>query len=525
MASNSDRVIAVVSPRSRGGVSIFDMGEAFTAESVQEFRSEEPVIRSTVHELQKKGCEVLNVGPMTISFAASPKQFQDLFGVKVNKEKKDLLQGLSKVEYFTATAEETKKLREPPKALKPMIEGVAIAHPPDLFASPLPPIAPIDPDAYRYFFAPDDIAVMLRSSRVHRLGGTGHDIVIAMIDTGHYAHPFFNWHGYRVLPTLLGPGQSDPGDDSVGHGTGESANLFAAAPDIRLLPIKGVLDPVGDFNVAMAATPRPHIISNSWGYNVDHQSWVELRENEPYLPYLSYDYLRLLEATIVLAVSEGIVVCFAAGNSEKGFPGSHLDVISVGGVHVNYPELSLEASSYASSFASQLYPGRHCPDLCGLVGKAVKVEYRIRAPGIMLPVQPDSDLDWKAPSTGATNDGWGIFSGTSAACPQVAGVAALLLEKKPGMSPSEVKAKLMATARDVTVGTSANGESAGPGVDNATGAGLVDAKWAYITTFGDVAAEFIGSSSEKQRQMFESGQMPRETADFIADFMDTLRSR
>ena len=80
MATNSDKVIAVVSPCSRGGVSIFDSEEAFTAESVQEFRSEESVIRSTVHELQRRGCEVLNVGPMTISFAAPPKVFQDLFG-------------------------------------------------------------------------------------------------------------------------------------------------------------------------------------------------------------------------------------------------------------------------------------------------------------------------------------------------------------------------------------------------------------------------------------------------------------
>jgi hypothetical protein len=107
----------------------------------------------------------------------------------------------------------------------------------------------------------------------------------------------------------------------------------------------------------------------------------------------------------------------------------------------------------------------------------------------------------------------------------VAGVAALLLQKKPGMSPAEVKDKLMATARDVTTGTSGTGETAGPGMDDATGAGLVDAKWAYITTFSDVAAEFIMASSERQKQMLETGQMPREAEEFMADFIDTLRSR
>ena len=464
MAANAKKVIAVISPRSVGGLSIFDTEEPFTPETVQEFRSEDSVIRSTVNELQRRGVEILNVGPITISFGGPPKLFHDVFGVKLRKEKMEMAEGVPKVEYFAATAEEAKRLLEPPQALKPMAEGVAIAQPPELFESALPPVAPIDPNAYRYFFVPDDIAVMLRSSRVHRLNGTGSDVVVAMIDTGHYAHPFFNWHGYRVLSTLLGPDQSNPGDDMVGHGTGESANIFAAAPDIRLRPIKGLLDPVGDFNVAVASTPKPHIITNSWGYNVDHQSWVELREqNEPL-----YNYLRLLEATIVFAVADGIVVCFSCGNGTKrGFPGSHLDVISVGGVHVNYPDLSLEASSYASSFASQLYPGRHCPDVCGLTGKAAT----------------------------------------------------------PGMSPAEVKDKLMATARDVTTGTSGTGETAGPGMDDATGAGLVDAKWAYITTFSDVAAEFIMASSEKQKQMLETGQMPREAEEFMADFIDTLRSR
>ena len=74
-------------------------------------------------------------------------------------------------------------------------------------------------------------------------------------------------------------------------------------------------------------------------------------------------------------------------------------------------------------------------------------------------------------------------------------------------------------------GTSANGEPAGPGPDDATGAGLVDAKWAYITTFSDVAAEFIMASTERQKQMLEAGQMPRAAEEFMADFIDTLRSR
>ena len=64
----------------------------------------------------------------------------------------------------------------------------------------------------------------------------------------------------------------------------------------------------------------------------------------------------------------------------------------------------------------------------------------------------------------------------SAACPQVAGVVALLLERDPTLLPADVKQELVGSARDVTTGTTATGDAAGPGPDAATGAGLVDAK-------------------------------------------------
>jgi subtilisin family serine protease len=522
MAVQTSRVVAVISPRSVGGMSIFDGEEATTPENFQQFQSEDSDIRSTVNELQRLGFSIENIGDISISFSGTTKQFQSVFGVKTHKQKVEILEGLPPAEFFNVSPEDAEKLLEPPQSLKPMTEGVVIAHPPELFESPIPPIAPVDPAAYRYFFAPDDLAVMLRAARVHRLGVTGSGITVAMIDSGHYDHPYFNWHGYRRHSVLLGPGQANAGDDMLGHGTGESANIYAAAPDITLRPIKGLVDPVGDFNVAIASTPTPHVITNSWGYNVDYQSWVQLKAiNKPL-----HDYLRLLEAVIASAVAKGITVCFSCGNgTTRGFPGSMPQVISVGGVHVNYPDLTLEASSYASSFPSSLYPGRHCPDLCGLTGKAATIGGNIRAPSIMLPVQPGSDLDKITPSTGASDDGWGLFSGTSAASPQVAGVAALMLEKKPSLTPAQVKQKMLSTARDVKTGTSGTGETAGPGSDDATGAGLVDAKWSYISTLGDVAAAFISATPEIQKQMIDAGQMPHEAEGFIADVIETLRSR
>ena len=510
--NNTDEVVAVVSPRSVGGASLFETTAPITADNVAEFRSEDSDIAATSNELRRLGFRVVQESSTTISFSGPSRLFQDVFNVALQKETVQVTEG-HEVEFFAPPEDPWQQILQAPEALRNLTEGVAIARPPELFESALPPIAPIHPSAYRYLFVPDELAVMLRASRTHWQGSTGKNITVAMIDSGHYSHPFFAEHGYRKLSVLLGPGTADPAKDDLGHGTGESANIFAAAPDIKLRPVKGLVDPTGDFQAALASTPKPQVMTNSWGYNIDKPG-----NSIP-------ASLKPLEAAVANAVANGVVVCFSCGNGQRGWPGSHPDVISVGGVHVNYPGLDLEASSYASSFDSTFYPGRHCPDVCGLTGKSVIIDGAPHAPSLMLPVQPGCTLDAISPSTGSANDGWGLFSGTSAACPQVAGVAALILEKDPALTPAKVKERLIKSARDVTKGTSAMGDPAGPGVDAATGAGLVDAKWAWLINMGDVAAEFFAASPEVREEMVVNGQMPRVTEELVEDLMDTLKSR
>ncbi|HYL81778.1 MAG TPA: S8 family serine peptidase, partial [Candidatus Acidoferrum sp.] len=118
------------------------------------------------------------------------------------------------------------------------------------------------------------------------------------------------------------------------------------------------------------------------------------------------------------------------------------------------------------------------PDVVGLVGM------QPRAVLISLPTQPRSDLDVSYgsdaidqpfPDTDNTtvDDGWSVLSGTSAAAPQAAGVAALLLGRYPSLTPMAVKNVLENSAVDVTSGSSATGDTAGPGWDAATGSGLI----------------------------------------------------
>lgn len=515
MADDNYEVIATVSPRSVGPNSLFESEIQITSENVSQYESDPSDVRDAKRALSRAGFHVFeeSSSEVSISVGGSSKLFKEFFGAKISKQKAET--GPGEETTFMATADTPEEaLMRAPDEFAALIEGAVIARPPTYFAeSAIPPAAPVHASAYQYLNVPDGIATVLRASRVHRLGVTGKNIVVAMLDTGHYRHPFFSARGYRIYKTILAPGASNPLADTHGHGTGESANIFACAPDCRLQPVKMGNDTVGAINAAMNGPYKPKILTNSWGYSADKPGTA--------IP----NWLKPLEAAVSLAVKKGVVVCFSAGNGHYGFPGSHPDVISVGGVHVNLPnENDLEASSYASSFKSTWYPGRNCPDLCGLTGKRVNIG-GWKAPSILLPVQAGSQLDGIDPTTGSANDGYGLFSGTSAACPQIAGIVALMLEKNAALTPAKVKQKLKKSARDIKKGKTYMGDTAVAGPDLATGAGLADAKWAYLNTMGDVAATFFAAPKEEQLSMVSSGTMPEISQDFVEDLIETLRSR
>lgn len=510
-ASNNPQgelVTAVVSPRSVGGVSLFDASEQDITRHAGNFRSTPEDIRDSVTALQRLGFTIHSTSAATISISGDRQLFQEVFSKKLKKEKVAQAAG-PEIEFYTPTDQ---ALLQAPGDLADLIEGVALTLPPTFFApSPLPPLAPIAAGAYRYLFVPDEVALLLRATRTHRTGATGRGIKVAMPDTGFYKHAFYNEHGFRTLTALLAAGASNANTDDYGHGTGEAANIFATAPDITLQPIK-MGDPIDSIKLARSSGAR--VITNSWGYDIDKGSanWATLSP-----------YLKALAQEVQLCIDDGIVVCFSAGNGHYGFPASMPSVIAVGGAHVNYPDLTFEASSYASSFVSKIYPGRKVPDVCGLVGKAVNVG-GTKAPSIMLPVQPACTLDQISPSTGSTEDGWGIFSGTSAASPQIAGICALMLEKDASLTPAKVKENLIKSARDIKSGSTAMGDVAGVGNDLATGAGLADAKWAYLISMSGVAARFFEASRDEKVAMISSGQVPQLPPEFMTDLIDTLRS-
>ena len=334
---------------------------------------------------------------------------------------------------------------------------------------------------YFHLEMPRDVPKLLNADQVHRTGTTGKGIRVVMVDSGfaHRSHPFFAKNGFQSSVDLA-PGATNDQTDANGHGTGESTNIFAVAPGATFIGVKvdSDADPrmgaslLEGFQTAMAHSPK--VISISMGY--------DLRDQNGQLAELP-NSLAALEAEVQAAVASGVIVVFSAGNGHFSFPGMMPDVVSAGGVFVA-EDGSMQASDYASAFDSKIYSGRHVPDFCGLVGMQPHAAY------IMLPIPAGCEIDAETaqPQDGhgdetQVNDGWGVFSGTSAAAPQLAGVCALLLEKNPDLTAADIRAILRRTARDVTVGHANPSSSddfqtpqqAGPGDDGATGAGLVDA--------------------------------------------------
>lgn len=459
--------------RSISGKSLLGCDGLITSDHVDDFYADPDLCNTAVERLLKAGFEILTIGKISISIVAKTEVYEQAFNTTLEAKERTVLKSLGRREPATfINALDTKPFGEIDTSItswNDVLEGVAINEPSYYFATETPSTLP-PTITKKYLSVPDGVVQGLNAIPVHQQGINGKGIRVVMIDTGWYPHPFFYQNNFKVIP-VLAPGTSNRFQDEHGHGTGESANILAVAPEVDLIMVKAgtVVDgkhknvsSIAAFETAIALNPT--IISCSWGSDMRSS---ELSPSD-----------RALAAIISRAVKKGIIVVFSAGNGHWGFPGQHPDVISVGGVHKYLEgelEGQLEASNYASSFVSPVYPDRFVPDVCGLVGQLPHATY------IMLPVPPSSQMDRDLASVhDGTNDidGWAAFSGTSAAAPQIAGICALIKQVAPKLSPPQVRYVLRKSARDVIAGSSnpaSGGASAGVGRDLATGYGLVDA--------------------------------------------------
>ncbi len=475
--------IALTFPSAGGGSGPIRLRSRMSTDVLRQVKPNPSDIDQALGRLESLGFETSARGRITASIRGSRSLFEKVFGTKLEKfaiDRERVRNCQAREFYFPGEDAPW----QPQAEIAELIDDAYIQWPhiylnQRFSAGPPSPLPPhID---YHHLRTPSEVAFMMNAARVHRENVTGRGVRVAMVDSGfaHSRHPYFQEHGYRTT-TVLAAGATNVDEDANSHGTGESANLLAVAPDVDFVGVKldNDVDPRAGASVLEglqeAMKHDPQVISVSLGYDLTPtHPFTGQRLSNRHLTSLP-NSLVALEAEIQAIVDDGVVVVFSAGNGHVAFPGMMPDVISAGGVYVDETG-EMQASDYASAFRSRIYPSRHVPDVSGLVGKANN-----GAAYIMLPVQVGSDLDRLNDETG-TGDGWGVFSGTSAAAPQIAGCCALLLQQEPSLTPAEVKSILRRTCRDVTEGSSnpASNEDdgpilAGPGPDGATGAGLVD---------------------------------------------------
>lgn len=285
-------------------------------------------------------------------------------------------------------------------------------------------------------------------------------IIVAVFDQGVEDHEDLNdlYGNTRVLAgyTPLTNGNGTPLHAGDAHGEA-CAGIIAAshneldikgiAPNVKILPINilalGTTDQQVADGINWAWQHGADILSNSWGKAPGN--YVD-------------SYVNALNNAMTLGRNgKGCVVVFSAGNNgESGidFPNGTPGVICVS---------ALNRWGNLSSYSSR---GDRI-DLCAFGGedkdgKDIRTLDRMGNPGY---------------NTGNTISN---FNGTSAACPQVSGVAALILSLNPNLTSQQVTSLLKSQSVDMGI----------VGHDNDFGDGRVYATKAVAKTFADMNPQY-----------------------------------
>lgn len=272
-------------------------------------------------------------------------------------------------------------------------------------------------------------------------GLSGAGVTVAVVDTGidgshvDFAGRIAGWYDF------VG-GQSTPYDDNghgshvagiaAGSGSG-NASYTGVAPGSRLVGLKA-MDSKG------SGSSSNVIAAVQWA--IDHRAAYEIRViNLSLGTSSSSDGKDSISAIVNKAAESGILPVVSAGNRGP----------------VPYTIGAPAAAAQALTVGSMADPGRSGFFLTDYSSRGPTADGRVKpdvvAPGYLITsVRANS------------GNGYTTMNGTSMASPFVAGLAALIYQANPGLTPAQVKSVIMATAHDWGAA----------GVDNEYGAGRLD---------------------------------------------------
>ncbi len=296
-------------------------------------------------------------------------------------------------------------------------------------------------------------------------GIDGSGVTVAVIDTGVTRAPQLE----RQVVARVDLTPEADGYDRFGHGTHMIG--LVAGEGVGVAPGAGVVS-VKVAGWDGATDPSAVLAGLEW-VAAHHEHYGIRVVNVSYGTDSSQKYLDdPLDFAVERLWEEGIVVVAAAGN--RGDGGSKIDkpaddplVVTVGAADLNGTVNGADDTVAAFSSCGPTQDGIAKPDLVA------------PGTGILSTRAPDSTIDALRP---AARFG-GLFkgSGTSQATAMVSGIAALMLEAEPALTPDEIKAILIATA---------SGDLAG---EPCAGAGVVHAGRAVQAA---AAGEFAGARAQ-----------------------------
>jgi subtilisin family serine protease len=286
----------------------------------------------------------------------------------------------------------------------------------------------------------------------------GAGVTVAVIDSGVYPYVSDLSGSVTTGPDYTGVSTSPSSPDWGVHGTwmasliaghghaGGSSGIIGMAPAARILSIRAIPDRA-DPHYGKYEREREAVIQQSLADGIKYAVTHGAKVISMSIGYSSPS--GAVRAELQDAYDHGVVVIASAGNSggpgssrhagaPESFPASYPGVISVGAV---------KASAAVATFSSD------------------NLSVQVAAPGVEVPAQGRDGQYW-----------W--VSGTSPACALVAGVAALIKSRYPGLAPDLVASAMTSTASHRPAG----------GYDSQIGFGIVDAA-AALTRAGQLAGD------------------------------------
>jgi serine protease AprX len=292
----------------------------------------------------------------------------------------------------------------------------------------------------------DEFLEQTGASQLAAQGDTGQGVTVAVLDTGIDNLPDFTG---RLIGGVDLTGGNNPFADAYGHGTfvagliaGDGASsggqYSGEAPGANLVSIK-VAGASGDTDLVTV------ILGLQWA--IDHEQTYGIRVLNLSLGFQPFTstVINPLDQAVEAAWNSGIAVVAAAGNAGPSngtilSPGDDPLVITVGALDdMAQPVASDDEMTNFSSVGPTSPDGWVKPDLV-TSGRSV---VSLAAPGSTVYDQNPSAR------VGAANF---VGSGTSFSTAITSGAAALVLADNPGLTPDQLKARLLGTTNPGPVG-------------------------------------------------------------------------